>query len=310
MTTPPSYDALLAVLLKHVRHGNTFAVAAALSLPVLHTNPELWASLRSAEGDMTSLNNDISEWHCDLVSAVVSNSIAYTDGETQQQDGEGSSSSTSMTLTATDLFALLVRCGRGLRQVPALNAVIESLESGGSSTVDLMGLRTQLSEVASRKRGRSPSQPTPTAENTDQEQTAATAPIVAPPIIEPQSTAEETVQSILAKYKPMQRTSTTTSSPPPPTTQQKGLAVEVIDEDEDFFPTPPESGSPQGPKRRQAFSAAEDDAIIRGMGKFAPNAHRFTTIFNTSRSVWAPSRTPQHLYDRWRNVLRNRVHKS
>ena len=69
--------------------------------------------------------------------------------------------------------------------------------------------------------------------------------------------------------------------------------------------TPPQSAAP--PKRRHAFSALEDQRIIQGMGRFAPNAHRFTNIFNAYRDVWAPSRTPQHLYDRWRNVLKQRA---
>lgn len=62
--------------------------------------------------------------------------------------------------------------------------------------------------------------------------------------------------------------------------------------------------APTEKRRRTAFSAAEDEAIVSGVGRFPAVPGRFSQIFSAYRDVWAPGRTPQHLFDHWRATLR------
>jgi hypothetical protein len=58
---------------------------------------------------------------------------------------------------------------------------------------------------------------------------------------------------------------------------------------------------------RKKFTKEEDDAILRGIARFAVGPSRFSEIFYTYKTVWKAGRTAAHISDHWRNTLRHRV---
>ena len=59
-------------------------------------------------------------------------------------------------------------------------------------------------------------------------------------------------------------------------------------------------------RRRYAFSAAEDKAILEGVLRFYGTS-RFADIFSAYKAVWQPGRTPTSIYDHWRAKLRSKA---
>lgn len=375
MTSSDRYDRLLSILSHHAQKGHSFAVAAALSVPQLHTDPLFWASLSSSSSPSSSSvectsddNASISPWHCELLRCILTNSIASTDGETQFEGGGDPRGS----LTPSDLHALLLRCGTGLRSIPVLRNALFALEGGEQqqfavvetedggqekpNSLDLEAICDALKDAAalSRKRSRSPSTSaavgSPVARETPHPPPLLSEAVVPQPpraleaILQPPLSGSSLVQSILSKYQSVPGTARiaasfddamiptkknnapqqqgTRSQQEEPKTKTSSAkrhnqhnnnnegddsSTTTTDDDEvEEFPTPPKTDLPSK-KRRHAFSAQEDHCIVQGMGRFAPNPHRFTNILNAYREVWAPSRTAQHLYDRWRNVLKQRA---
>ncbi|ORC92720.1 TTAGGG binding factor [Trypanosoma theileri] len=60
-------------------------------------------------------------------------------------------------------------------------------------------------------------------------------------------------------------------------------------------------------QRRHKFTPEEDEAILRGVVRFAQGPGRFESIFHAYRDVWHPGRTSTQLYDHWRGTLRQRT---
>ncbi|KEG15139.1 TTAGGG binding factor [Trypanosoma grayi] len=60
-------------------------------------------------------------------------------------------------------------------------------------------------------------------------------------------------------------------------------------------------------QRRHKFTPEEDEAILRGVARYAQGIGRFESIFYAYRGVWHPDRTPTQLHDHWRGTLRQRA---
>ncbi|KAH9589036.1 hypothetical protein LSM04_000825 [Trypanosoma melophagium] len=60
-------------------------------------------------------------------------------------------------------------------------------------------------------------------------------------------------------------------------------------------------------QRRHKFTPEEDEAILRGVVRFAMGPGRFESIFHAYRDVWHPGRTSTQLYDHWRGTLRQQA---
>ena len=269
------FDQVHKCIDRQIQKGNGDAVLLLLSLPELHEDALFWRTCKS---------------HAGIASAVLSNYLAVT-GETQ---GDGGNCRVPM--SRNELYALLKRCGD---DKSACSAVVTAMEEGQPVTVDLANLCSLLQARA-------------VPVKRDRDGNSASLSSQGGP-----SPGDNNKKNVSSLYKDEERR------------LLEGLArsalpgsVAMADSFDDLGQfTAPRLGrvsdettaavqqpQPAAPSRlKQQFSKEEDEAIVKGIGKFPVGPSRFTEIFREHKQVWKEGRTAQQLADHWRSVLKDKT---
>lgn len=305
------------VLNAHIHAGNCVAAMALLSVPAVHMDARFWAS--------PSLNVSL------LASAIINHSIMVTpsSAETQMDDG----GRVLDNLTPADLLILLRRVGHDgsivSRVTQQLEAVRErSMQRARSLTVPLgtqasshspaplQEERIDLAELAAVLASSTSSE-----EREQQRGTTALHIVVNAAHAETRDELRQLKRSrsptpdtdaVGGNGNRAVATRTVTVEDPlaKPGSIRVSKTLEEFDELMQPLPNRPSIVGKQGvapKKKRNAFSVDEDSAILQGVARFPAVPGRFSQIFSAYREVWAPGRTPQHLFDHWRAALRDRA---
>lgn len=271
-TAEQKYELVHAIIEKHARSGNSYAVLGAIGIPSVCMSPQYWASC---------------QYH-HLIAASVLDALTDSTGETQretqiaptQQDGSGGA-----VLNASELFHLLAPSSGC--DAPTLDATLAALQQGRCATVDLVALTEAL-------RARGPKRMRET--DSDDAAVAQSAPLETPRDI------------VVALQEPQLHH----QDAPPQNIQIKAAAApnegsagsKCTSFDDVPAATAKQSASPR--KLRAAFTSEEDEAILEGVAKYT-GADRFAAIFAAYRDVWLPGRSALHIAYHWRAVLRDRL---
>ena len=273
------FDNVHKVIERHVQKGNGDALLLLLSLPELHEDALFWRSCKN---------------HAGIASAVLSNYLAVT-GETQNDD----SAASRVPLSRNELYGLLKRCGD---DQSACSAVINAMEEGQPVTVDLANLCSLLQARAVPAVAKGDREGNPLEENEPTPTRGSVSGAV--------SSQQQRLLEALTKSALPGTIATADSfddigqfNAPARPARVSGGVVPLQQQQNQKPPS-----APSAPSRvKQQFSKEEDEAIVRGIAKFAVGPSRFTDIYLAYKEVWKDGRTALQIADHWRSVLKDKT---
>jgi hypothetical protein len=263
------FDHVHHCLEQEIRRGHSSSILLLLSLPEIHEDALFWRTCRS---------------HAGIASAVLADYLCVT-GESQAGPDESNS---RMPMSKNELYALLKRCGD---DKSIISETVDAMERGLQTSVDLASLCSLLQARAA------PPAPSPGKRNRDG---SAAEPSSDPPPPPNRGIPASVLREIARTALPGSSVDIDSfEAIGPPLFQVKGGPVREAHERQ--------GGAVTSGRAKQAFSHEEDDAIVRGIARFAVGPSRFTDIYLAYKSVWKPGRTAQQLADHWRSVLKERT---
>nr|CCC94315.1 conserved hypothetical protein [Trypanosoma congolense IL3000] len=330
-TSGTNFSRVHEIVQKHAKQGNKFSVAAALTLPSIHEDPEFWRTCKYKEG-------------------IVS---LFLDSEENAQNNTNDTQRPELVRSDGDLYTLLCNT---VRENAQLRDIIKRLESGecsreqgGTEPSPADSLRTAIEEARALLQSQATSQDSEGRRSAGEKRSRDDpgTQVHSPVRSEEYSSANEdhspremvpvspdTVSEgkkfnavdVLESIRALPGTRRTVSSfdalgdllgnkehvsawVGAMANQRRASrnSESSIESAHDDFGSRGSMGSPCKKQRRFKFSQAEDEAILHGVARFRTGAQRFQQIFYAYRNVWHPARTVQQLYDHWRGTLRYKV---